>query len=130
MVETLAVASKTLIDVRDLKMHFPLTQGIILQRVMVMCAQWMASVSASSAGRLWALWVKVAPGKPLLAAPLCGCTNLPPGKFCLATRIWQQWKARIAPGAPARADDLPGPLCLAQSALYDWLAHRRANAYL
>jgi len=32
MVETL-VASKTLIDVRDLKMHFPLTQGIIMQRV-------------------------------------------------------------------------------------------------
>jgi len=32
MVET-AVASKTLIDVRDLKMHFPLTTGIVLQRV-------------------------------------------------------------------------------------------------
>jgi oligopeptide transport system ATP-binding protein len=32
MAETL-VASKTLIDVRDLKMHFPLTQGIIFQRV-------------------------------------------------------------------------------------------------
>ncbi len=31
MVDTL-VKSKTLIDVRDLKMHFPLTQGIILQR--------------------------------------------------------------------------------------------------
>ncbi len=28
-----AVASSTLIDVRDLKMHFPLTQGIIFQRV-------------------------------------------------------------------------------------------------
>lgn len=28
-----AVASETLIDVRDLKMHFPLTQGIIMQRV-------------------------------------------------------------------------------------------------
>src|SRR6266849_7699446 len=28
-----AVASETLIDVRDLKMHFPLTQGILLQRV-------------------------------------------------------------------------------------------------
>lgn len=34
MVETVkAVASNTLIDVRDLKMHFPLTRGIILQRV-------------------------------------------------------------------------------------------------
>ena len=34
MVETAtAVASETLIDVRDLKMHFPLTQGILLQRV-------------------------------------------------------------------------------------------------
>jgi oligopeptide/dipeptide ABC transporter ATP-binding protein len=32
MAETL-VASKTLLDVRDLKMHFPLTQGIIFQRV-------------------------------------------------------------------------------------------------
>src|SRR5574340_25389 len=32
MAET-AVASKTLIDVSDLKMHFPLTRGIILQRV-------------------------------------------------------------------------------------------------
>jgi oligopeptide/dipeptide ABC transporter ATP-binding protein len=32
MVET-AVASKTLVDVRDLKMHFPLTQGIVMQRV-------------------------------------------------------------------------------------------------
>ena len=32
MVDT-AVASKTLIDVRDLKMHFPLTQGIIFQHV-------------------------------------------------------------------------------------------------
>jgi oligopeptide transport system ATP-binding protein len=32
MVET-AVASKTLLDVRDLKMHFPLTQGIVFQRV-------------------------------------------------------------------------------------------------
>ncbi len=32
MAETL-VARKTLVDVRDLKMHFPLTQGIILQRV-------------------------------------------------------------------------------------------------
>src|ERR1700726_4155873 len=28
-----AVASKTLVDVRDLKMHFPLTSGLILQRV-------------------------------------------------------------------------------------------------
>jgi oligopeptide transport system ATP-binding protein len=34
MVETAtAVASDTLVDVRDLKMYFPLTQGIILQRV-------------------------------------------------------------------------------------------------
>jgi oligopeptide/dipeptide ABC transporter ATP-binding protein len=34
MVETVnAVASNTLVDVRDLKMHFPLTRGIILQRV-------------------------------------------------------------------------------------------------
>jgi oligopeptide/dipeptide ABC transporter ATP-binding protein len=32
MVET-AVASKTLLDVHDLKMHFPLTQGLIRQRV-------------------------------------------------------------------------------------------------
>src|SRR2546421_10506956 len=32
MAETL-VASKTLVDVRDLKMHFPLTQGIVFQRV-------------------------------------------------------------------------------------------------
>ena len=32
MVETF-VASKTLVDVRDLKMHFPLTQGIIRQRI-------------------------------------------------------------------------------------------------
>src|SRR5213080_3707061 len=32
MAETL-VASKTLVDVRDLKMHFPLTQGIIFQRI-------------------------------------------------------------------------------------------------
>jgi oligopeptide/dipeptide ABC transporter ATP-binding protein len=32
MADTL-VASKTLLDVRDLKMHFPLTQGIIRQRV-------------------------------------------------------------------------------------------------
>lgn len=28
-----AIASKTLLDVRDLKMHFPLTKGIVLQRV-------------------------------------------------------------------------------------------------
>ncbi len=34
MVETeTAVASKTLLDVRDLKMHFPLTSGIVFQRV-------------------------------------------------------------------------------------------------
>jgi len=34
MLETnTAVASKTLLDVRDLKMYFPLTRGIILQRV-------------------------------------------------------------------------------------------------
>ncbi len=35
MVETVkeAVASDTLVDVRDLKMHFPLTRGIIMQRV-------------------------------------------------------------------------------------------------
>src|SRR3989440_7874255 len=32
MVDTL-VGSKTLVDVRDLKMHFPLTQGIVFQRV-------------------------------------------------------------------------------------------------
>ncbi len=32
MAET-AVASQTLLDIRDLKMHFPLTQGIITQRV-------------------------------------------------------------------------------------------------
>src|SRR5437660_5125936 len=32
MVETL-VGSKTLVDIRDLKMHFPLTRGIVLQRV-------------------------------------------------------------------------------------------------
>ena len=32
MVDTL-VGSKTLVDVRDLKMHFPLTRGIIFQRV-------------------------------------------------------------------------------------------------
>src|SRR5258707_2659716 len=34
MIETAtAVASETLVDVRDLKMHFPLTQGIVFQRV-------------------------------------------------------------------------------------------------
>src|SRR2546421_9040335 len=32
MVDT-RVGSKTLVDVRDLKMHFPLTRGIIFQRV-------------------------------------------------------------------------------------------------
>ncbi len=32
MVDTL-VANKTLLDIRDLKMHFPLTRGIIMQRV-------------------------------------------------------------------------------------------------
>jgi oligopeptide/dipeptide ABC transporter ATP-binding protein len=32
MVDTL-VGSKTLVDIRDLKMHFPLTRGIVLQRV-------------------------------------------------------------------------------------------------
>ena len=32
MADTL-VASKTLLDVRDLKMHFPLTRGIVMQRV-------------------------------------------------------------------------------------------------
>src|SRR5205823_3026757 len=32
MAETL-VASKTLLDVRDLKMYFPLTKGIVFQRV-------------------------------------------------------------------------------------------------
>src|SRR5205823_9527287 len=32
MVDTL-VGSKTLVDIRDLKMHFPLTRGIIFQRV-------------------------------------------------------------------------------------------------
>src|SRR5947208_8627134 len=32
MADTL-VASKTLVDIRDLKMYFPLTRGIILQRV-------------------------------------------------------------------------------------------------
>jgi oligopeptide transport system ATP-binding protein len=32
MVETL-VGSKTLVDIRDLKMHFPLTRGIVMQRV-------------------------------------------------------------------------------------------------
>src|SRR5713226_1383178 len=32
MADTL-VASKTLVDVRELKMHFPLTRGIVLQRV-------------------------------------------------------------------------------------------------
>src|SRR5436853_2305061 len=32
MAETL-VGSKTLLDVRDLKMYFPLTKGIVLQRV-------------------------------------------------------------------------------------------------
>src|SRR5881398_3372627 len=31
MIET-PVASKTLLDVRDLKMHFPLTRGIVFQR--------------------------------------------------------------------------------------------------
>ncbi|HLI05245.1 MAG TPA: dipeptide ABC transporter ATP-binding protein [Ktedonobacteraceae bacterium] len=31
MVETV-VASKTMLDVRDLKMHFPLTQGVVIQR--------------------------------------------------------------------------------------------------
>src|SRR5438270_13401331 len=32
MVDT-QVGGKTLLDVRDLKMHFPLTRGIVLQRV-------------------------------------------------------------------------------------------------
>ena len=32
MADTL-VATNTLVDVRDLKMHFPLTRGIVLQRV-------------------------------------------------------------------------------------------------
>src|SRR5260370_15328406 len=34
MIETdTGIASQTLLDVRDLKMHFPLTKGIVLQRV-------------------------------------------------------------------------------------------------
>ena len=32
MADTL-VGSKTLLDIRDLKMHFPLTRGIVMQRV-------------------------------------------------------------------------------------------------
>src|SRR6266436_4171850 len=32
MADTL-VATNTLVDVRDLKMHFPLTRGVVLQRV-------------------------------------------------------------------------------------------------
>jgi len=37
MAET-AVASKTLVDVRDLKMHFPLTQGIVFPARDRLCA--------------------------------------------------------------------------------------------
>ena len=38
MAETL-VASKTLVDVRDLKMHFPLTQGILVPTRHRVCAR-------------------------------------------------------------------------------------------
>ena len=117
MAETV-VASQTLVDVRDLKMHFPLTQGIIRQRV-IGYVRAVDGVSFSiERGQTLGLVGESGSGKTTIGRTIVRLYKPTAGQILFGDQgPGQDGRRGIAPVAPARADDFSGSLCLAESAL-------------
>jgi len=93
MVDTL-VASKTLVDVRDLKMHFPLTRGIVIQRV-IGYVRAVDGVSFSiERGQTLGLVGESGSGKTTIGRTIVRLYKPTAGQILLKTRTWQNWVAR------------------------------------
>ena len=121
-------AGETLIEVRDLVKHFPITPGLILQR-QVGAVQAVDGVSFD-----------VLRGETLGLVGESGCGKSTTARLLLrlleptarldhvrrATRSPTSRARELKAAAPRDADDLPGPVLVAEPAQDGRLDHRRA----
>ena len=92
MADTL-VATNTLVDVRDLKMHFPLTKGIV-QRV-VGYVRAVDGVSFSiERGQTLGLVGESGSGKTTIGRTMVRLISRRAVKSCLGTRTWLNYKVK------------------------------------
>ena len=120
MAET-AVASQTLVDVRDLKMHFPLTQGIIVQRV-IGYVRAVDGVSFSiERGQTMGLVGESGSGKTTIGRTIVRLYKPTAGQIMFGDKDMAHGWRGIAPVAPTRADDFSGSFCLAEPAFHNWI---------
>jgi ABC-type microcin C transport system duplicated ATPase subunit YejF len=64
-----SVIPPPLLDVRDLRVHFPIYSGLLRRKTGVFKAVDGVSFTVQADGRQWALWVKAAVVKQPLAEP-------------------------------------------------------------
>ena len=120
-------ADGELLSVKNLKMYFPITQGIILQRQV----GWVRAVddisSPSNAARRSAWSASRAAARAPRAAPSCSSTSRPPARSTSSARdLTKLERRRAAQDAPRDADDLPGSVRQPEPAHDGRQHHRRA----
>ena len=118
---------KTLVEVRDLEMHFPIKQGIIFQK-QVGAVHAVDGVSFDvHDGETLGIVGESGCGKSTTARAIMRLLDPTGGSVTLRRPGHHApLAARAAPGAPGDADDLPGPLLVAGPAADRRLGHRRA----
>ena len=124
MADTL-VANETLVDVHDLKMHFPLTSGIILQRT-VGYVRAVDGISFSiQRGKTLGLVGESGSGKTTIGRTIVRLYKPTSGRDSLRQPGSSHTARRTsAADAPQSADGVSGSLFLAQSSLHHWLVNR------
>src|SRR5204863_9810975 len=85
MVDTL-VGSKTLVDIRDLKMYFPLTRGIVLQRVVGYVRAVDGVTFSIERGQTMGLVGESGSGKTTIGRTIVRLYKLTPGQIIFANR--------------------------------------------
>ena len=121
MVETL-VKSETLLDIRDLKMHFPVTQGIIFQHV-VGQVRAVDGVSFSiERGKTLGLVGESGSGKTTIGRTIIRLYKPTAGQI-----LFEDQDLAKLNGEPLRhmrqerSNGFPGPFCVVESTFYHWI---------
>ena len=121
MVETL-VKSETLLDIRDLKMHFPVTQGIIIQREVGQVRAVDGVSFTIERGKTLGLVGESGSGKTTIGRTIIRLYKPTAGQIFFENQDLAKLKWRaVAPDAPKRTDGVSRSLCFFECALHDWI---------
>ena len=114
-------------EVRDLVKHFPITSGVFLQNRSARCRRWTASASTSRRGETLGIVGETGSGKSTTARLMMRLLEPTAGEIRFDGQDITQIEGRAPEGdPPGDADDLPGPVLVAEPAQDGRLDHRRA----